>query len=79
MRQPETTTTTTKHKKRKRDRITLTPRETIALTGIGLSATYRMLANGEIPHIRVGKRFVIPRVALLSWLKSIGAQPDNAG
>jgi excisionase family DNA binding protein len=61
------------------NRATLAPRETVEITGISERTTYRMLHRGEIPHIRVGSRYLIPRVALMNWLASAaGSQPDNA-
>jgi excisionase family DNA binding protein len=41
---------------------------------IGLSRhnTYRGLADGAIPSIRLGKRFIIPKAAISEWLKTAG-------
>ena len=38
--------------------------------GLGRQSTYEALRNGLIPCIRIGKRFVIPRVAISAWLKT---------
>jgi excisionase family DNA binding protein len=59
-------------KKRRRGKATLTPREVAGATGFGVSHTYRMLAEGIIPSIKVGNRFFTPRVALERWLASCG-------
>ena len=59
----------------KTDRLTLTPRETIKLTGFGLNHTYELLKRGEMPSIRVGKRFFVPKTALLRWLETAGSRP----
>ena len=32
------------------------------------------LRRGEIPHIRVGKRYILPRSAIADWLKSAAGQ-----
>lgn len=61
-----------------RDRLTLTPRESVRLTGIGVNHTYLLLKTGEMPSIRVGKRFFIPKSALLRWLENAGGSPLNA-
>jgi excisionase family DNA binding protein len=53
-------------------RVTLSPRESTEITGIGLSNTYELLRSGRMPAIRVGNRFYIPRVALEKWLESAG-------
>jgi excisionase family DNA binding protein len=41
---------------------------------IGLSerSTRSALRRGEIPHIRVGRRFILPRSAIAEWLRSAG-------
>jgi excisionase family DNA binding protein len=36
--------------------------------GIGRQAAYVGLRGGTIPSIRVGKRFVLPRIAIEKWL-----------
>jgi excisionase family DNA binding protein len=58
--------------------LTLTPRESVKLTRFGLSHTYDMLRSGSMPSIRVGKRFFIPRSALLKWLENAGSRPLGA-
>jgi excisionase family DNA binding protein len=54
------------------EKLTLRPRETCRLTGFGVTQTYRMLKNGTMPSIRVGKQFYIPKAALVKWLESCG-------
>ena len=61
-----------------KDRLTLTPRESVKLTRFGLNHTYALLKSGEMPAIRIGKRFFIPKSALLKWLESAGSRPLNA-
>lgn len=41
---------------------------------IGLSerSTRSALRRGEIPHIRVGRRFILPKAAIAEWLRSAG-------
>ena len=65
----------TKHprvKVRSDKRVTLSPRETTEITGFGLTQTYRMLRDGTMPSIRVGKQFFVPHSALTEWLKTCG-------
>ena len=52
---------------------TLTPRQVAKECGFGITHTYRMLAEGTIPSIRVGNRFFVPRVALERWLAACGS------
>lgn len=41
---------------------------------IGLSerSTRAALRRGEIPHIRIGRRFILPRAAVAEWLRTAG-------
>jgi excisionase family DNA binding protein len=43
-------------------------------TDIGLSerSTRSALRRGEIPHIRVGRRFILPKSAIAEWLRTAG-------
>ena len=61
-----------------KDRLTLTPRESVKITRFGLNHTYDMLRRGEMPAIKVGKRFFIPKAALLRWLEAAGSKPLSA-
>jgi excisionase family DNA binding protein len=61
-----------------RESATLTPRESRQITRFGLNYTYALLQSGEMPAIRVGKRFFIPKAALLKWLENAGSRPLNA-
>jgi excisionase family DNA binding protein len=40
--------------------------------GISRQAAYSGLRNKTIPHIRIGKRFIIPRSAIADWLRAAG-------
>ena len=46
---------------------------------IGLSerSTRSALRRGEIPHIRVGRRFILPRAAIAEWLRTAGGQAPS--
>jgi excisionase family DNA binding protein len=41
---------------------------------IGLSerSTRAALRRGEIPHIRIGRRFILPKAAIAEWLRTAG-------
>jgi excisionase family DNA binding protein len=56
------------------DRATLSPVESTQITGFGVTRTYQMLHSGEMPCIKVGSRFYIPRAALLQWLATAGGK-----
>lgn len=51
---------------------TLTPREVAAECGFGITHTYKLLQEGAMPAIKIGKRFFVPRNALQRWLDSCG-------
>lgn len=50
-------------------------------TEIGLSerSTRSALRRGDIPHIRVGRRFILPKAAIADWLRSAGRSRADGG
>jgi len=58
-------------------RLTLTIEETAALLGIGRNLCYSRVKTGEIPVIKVGRRLLVPRRALLKLLDE--PKPINLG
>ena len=40
--------------------------------GLSRQSTYAALNRGTIPHIRIGKRFILPRAAIQDWLRTGG-------
>jgi excisionase family DNA binding protein len=56
-----------------RKRTTYTSVDELA-TEIGISrqAAYAALRRNIIPHIRIGKRFILPRSAIAEWLRTAG-------
>jgi len=47
--------------------------------GVSRQVAYRELKLGNIPAIRLGKRFVIPRAAVQTWLANAGLDTNAAG
>lgn len=47
--------------------------------GLSERSTRGALRRGEIPHIRVGRRFILPREAIAEWLRSAGRFPKSDG
>ncbi len=45
-------------------RLTVSVAEAAAILGIGKSAAYEAVHSGDIPSIRVGRRWLVPRAAL---------------
>lgn len=54
------------------ERLTLTVEESAKALGIGRSAAYEAIRRGDIPSIRIGKRLVVPKVALERLLAADG-------
>jgi excisionase family DNA binding protein len=46
------------------DKLTLSVEETAKLLGIGRNLCYERVKTGEIPALRIGRRLVVPRLAL---------------
>jgi len=49
-------------------KVVFTVEEVAKILRIGRSHAYRSIAHGDIPVIRIGKRILIPKVALDKWL-----------
>ncbi len=50
------------------ERATHTVSEVAKILGVGRSTTYEAINRGEIPHLRLGNRIVIPRAGIESLL-----------
>jgi excisionase family DNA binding protein len=46
----------------------MTPREVADRSGIGLIGVYRLLKSGQLPTVRIGKRFYVPVASYESYL-----------
>ena len=51
-------------------KVVLNVNEVAEMLDLSRNSIYSGLKRGEIPHIRVGKRLLIPRAALEAMLKS---------
>ena len=58
--------------KKTENRLTLNCKETAAMLGLSKNSIYQGVFTGEIPHIKVGKRILIPRIALEKMLAEAG-------
>jgi len=54
------------------DSLVLTPVETAKLLRIGRATVYEQIRQGTIPSIRLGRRILIPRAALMRKLEEAG-------
>lgn len=63
-----------------KDKLTLTVKETAELLGISRNSAYLAIATGQLPYIKLGKRILIPRLALQELLNGAGrAEGANNG
>jgi excisionase family DNA binding protein len=58
-----------------RERLTMTVEEAGAALGISRALAYELVAQGEIPSLRLGRRIVVPRRALEAMVDGAGAEP----
>ena len=58
------------------EKLTLTVSETASLLGLSRNSAYQGVLTGEIPHVKVGKRILIPRKALEELLASASKPKD---
>ena len=60
-----------------RDRLVLTIAEAAEVLGISRAFAYELAARGELPVIRLGRRRLVPRKALLAMLGEDMAPPSD--
>lgn len=59
--------------------LTLTVGEAAAILRLSRAFTYELVARGELPSVRFGRRIVIPRIAIERILTdSVGELPPSA-
>ncbi len=57
------------------EKLVYTSFEVAEILNIGLNKVYELLIQKQIPHVRVGRRYLIPKRALENWLeKAAGAE-----
>lgn len=55
----------------------LSVRECAKMLKISRGSAYQGVLTGEIPHIKIGRRILIPRVAIQKLLESAGKPKDS--
>lgn len=50
------------------EKLIYTAEETAKMLGIGMNKIYELLASGVIPAKRLGRKYLIPKLALEKWL-----------
>ena len=59
-------------------RLTLTVEEAAEMLGISRALAYEALSRGEIPHLRIGRRILVPTVAITHLLQTAEAPESHA-
>jgi hypothetical protein len=57
------------------EKLLLSVRETMTLTGLSRNAVYAACHNGQLPTLKVGKRLWVSRPALLKMLENSRFNP----
>jgi len=58
------------------EQLTYSVREAAKLLGLSRNSAYQACLKGEIPHLKIGKRILIPRVQLERMLNEAGKAQD---
>lgn len=58
------------------ERLTYSVREAAQVLGLSKNSAYQACLRGEIPHLKIGKRILIPRVQLERMLDEDGKAKD---
>ncbi len=61
------------------ERLTWTVRETAKLLGLSRNSIYQGVLTNEIPHIKVGRRILIPKAAIERMLNEAGLKKQKEG
>jgi len=60
------------------EKLTYTVKETARLLGIGRNTMWKAVWRGQLPTIRIGKRRLVPKVALEKMLGEAGKDKEAA-
>lgn len=52
------------------EKLVYTVHETAQILNIGMNKAYELIQQKQIPFVRVGRKILIPKQALQSWLAS---------
>ena len=53
------------------EKLVYSVKEVSKALNIGMNKTYELLKNGDIPSVRVGKRFIVPKEGVVMWLNKL--------
>ncbi len=66
------------HTRTANDRLLLTVEEAADLVGIGRTLTYRLIREGSLATVKVGRLRRVPAAALHAWIATAGADGEAA-
>jgi excisionase family DNA binding protein len=72
-------TDTTTPDRERTERLGLTVEQAADLLGISRALAYELVADGTIPCLRLRRRIVVPRAALVRMLDPAGEEGDDGG
>ncbi len=55
------------------ERVTMTVSEFAKYLGIGLNKAYEIINSGEIPHLKIGRKFKIPKKGIDEWIEKMSS------
>ena len=61
------------------ERQVLTVKDIAEQLGIGINQAYSACERGQIPTVRFGRRWLIPKTAFHQWLQASGTENQNVG
>ena len=59
------------------ERVTYTVLEAAKILGLSRSGAFEAVKRGFIPHLRIGKRILIPRAAIEKMLEKVGSDGND--
>jgi excisionase family DNA binding protein len=60
------------------EQLTMTVDEAARALGINRMLAYKAVHTGEIPHIEIGRRVLVPKAAFARLLEGAGQKPEKA-
>ena len=58
------------------DRLTLTVEEFARSVGIGRGLAYESVRSGVVPSVKIGRRILVPKIAVDRWLGGVSFGAD---
>ncbi len=57
--------------------LTLTVPQVSKILGLSKNSCYQACLNGQLPHLKIGKRILIPKIAIERMLADIGPKNND--